>query len=174
MKEKNKSQVKTEKNLIESIINQGFFEIILSGHETKKNGKKTTNLVLWADKESQDILRKLFQIIKSELEIIIHAMMGQSKFDSLSNILFQNFFNDYREEKDLEESIEAEINDLKKYTFQVPKRKYKSLEDKYDVLSFDEVIDLVKFFRERRIQILKLLLEDFRNDKEKYNNFMKK
>ncbi|MEJ2252515.1 MAG: hypothetical protein P8Y97_23000 [Candidatus Lokiarchaeota archaeon] len=140
------------------------------------NYKNDDNNLIWADKWSMNILNKIFRIIQTELSYIISFMGNQDTFSCLSNLLFQKFHNEYMNKKDMEKSIEMKINDLEKYKFLAPNDisdETEFMEDEYEEISFEKVLDLIKSLRKKRINIFKTLLEDFKNNKEKYLNFMK-
>jgi len=66
-------------------------------------------------------------------------MGSRDKFSCLSNFLFQRFNCNFKEDKDLEKSIEDKIERLDEYNFFMPRSlygKYKTIEDEYEHIPF--------------------------------------
>lgn len=174
--ENKKNEQDYANSIILDLIKNKFFSINIQAYDREDYDKQTIDIAIWADKWGQDILNKLFRIIQTELGFITSFIGNDDIFSCLSDLLFQRFHIDYMEEKNLEKSIEEKIIDLEKFTFSTPKNmyeKYESMEEEYEEISFEKVADLIKSLRERRITIFKTLLEDFKNNKEKYLDFMK-
>ena len=79
--------------------------------------------------------------------------------------------------ENLEEAIGSKILELESYNFLSPKSMYesqKTIEDEFEKVSFEKVKDLILLLRKRRIFVFKTLLKDFKKNKDKYLDFLKK
>lgn len=167
-------------SVIKDIIKGPIYNINIQGCDVTKSSDEYRNLSLdiaiWTDKISQDILHKLFRILQTECGIVTNLMGSEDRFSGLSNVLFQNFHKDFKEQKDLEISIKDKINELEEYNFLSPKslyEKYDTIKDSLEYISLNEVKELILMLRKRRIKIFKTLLNDYRIEKDKYLEFMK-
>ena len=164
-----------EESDISKILQGAIYTIDIQGHDRTDYSKQSMDIAIWADKWSQDIIHKLNRIIQTELGYITNLMGHKDKFSGTCNLLLQNFYKEFLKKEDLEKSIENKIKNLEEYKFWTPKSLYEhyEIEDEYEELPFENVKDLLKSLRKRRIKIYEELLKDFLNNKDVYLDFMK-
>ncbi|KKM00880.1 hypothetical protein LCGC14_1800010 [marine sediment metagenome] len=163
-------------SIISKIIDKKVYEVNFEGFDLKDKGKRTMDVVFWVDEWSQNIIYKLSKIIQSEVSFINIFIAHQDKDSGLKDLLFQRFHRDFMKNKDLEESLVTKIKELEEYKFQSPKslyENYKIIKDGLEIISFNELNNMILSLRERRIKIYKTLLNEFNKNKEKYLDYMK-
>ncbi|MHA1293472.1 MAG: hypothetical protein ACTSQJ_12480 [Promethearchaeota archaeon] len=164
-------------SIISEIIQENIYSINIEGYDIKDTINKSINNVLWADKWSQDIFYKLFIIFKEELECVTLFMGLQDIFSCTSKLLSQKFYKEFLNKENLEDSIKQKIKNLEEFKFYTSSsiyEKYKTIKNQYEEITIDKIKKMFISLRERRLKIYKYLLKDFKKNKEKYLDFMKK
>lgn len=160
-----------EVNSISKILEEPIYSINIQGHDRTDYSKESMDIAIWADKWSQNILYKLFLILQSELDLILKIMSNNDKFSFICDILVDDFYTDLKKKIAVENILEKKIKDLQEFKFNTSKDLYKiyeDLEDEYEEVSLDEVIEMIQSLRKRNIDIYKEILLEVKRNKEKY------
>ena len=86
-------------SVITAIKSSEIFELNLIGYESRNYDKKTINNVLWADNIGQDIVYKLFILMKEEFGFIDYLKGVQDTFSRVGRFIYGNFIQELREKQ---------------------------------------------------------------------------
>lgn len=177
MKEKENTVKKEVGELnLTKMIQEQIYNINIQAHKIEDTTKKTINIAVWADRWSQNLLYKIFLIFQTELEYVTKLMSNEDLFSFVCDILVDEFHNEIKDKKDLENCIDNRIKQLEGCMFLTSRdlyTKYNELEDEYMEISFNDVKEIFLSLRKRKIDLYKAILKEFRNDKEKYISCIK-
>lgn len=103
---------KTILKIIQNTINEIMIIGRGEGEDVEDYSKITINIAILADNWSKERLYKLYKILQAEVDFIGSFRGLNDKFSCLSNLLLQEFHNDFIEKRNIEKSIEEKIKDL--------------------------------------------------------------
>lgn len=164
-------------NIISKIMQEKKYEINLIGFEAKDTSKQTIDSVVWAGDWGHDIIYKFFLIFQEELSFISTLKRYQDLYSFARKFLYNEFYNDIRKKKELkiENTLEKKIEELEEYKFFTSKgfgKNYESVVDEYEKISLEEVKDMILSLRKQRISVYKEILNEYKNNKEKYLKYL--
>lgn len=175
----NNNEKKNEEvgEILPKLMNQKFYEINIQGADAYNPKKKTIDSVLWADEFSHNIVYKIFLILQGENRFTPKFKRSEDIFSLISDILYDEFYTDIKAKKELniEKSLEKKIQDLEENKFLTSKgfgKNYDSVADEYEEISIEEVKDMIRSLRKRRIKVYKAVLKEFKKDTDKYLKYL--
>jgi len=176
MSRNTKKDQKEKKSLITQIDDDecGVYEIFIKSRYYKGTGENITggdqikSGVIWANSKGQEIIYKLFIIVKEELSPIV-SLMNTPKdiFTRTSHILFTNFVGNERKLKgsELEQAIKDEIKELKKNKFTI------GMDEDFNILevSLEDIVNIFLTLREQKIHFFEDILAEYQKRRQEYN-----
>lgn len=148
-------------------LSEDVFIITLEYKEFSEEDMVSETEVLWADKTTLKFIKKLFRVIKSEMSEVSQVMNLQEKSDS--DKYFRVISNNFNLNDDnIRDRIIRRIKRLKQFNFRSGGL----------TVHFDEIVEMIKSLRFKRIKFWENLLDDFTKNKDFYlakiKNQMKK
>ncbi|MFX0037652.1 MAG: hypothetical protein ACFE9I_18685 [Candidatus Hermodarchaeota archaeon] len=134
------------------------------------------NNVLWANKDTVDFLFEIVSLLKYEVDEISETGDPTDKlFVRVASTLSGNFRSEFLETGDLEKHIINYIKKLKESKYTIRKEgSYRGSPDYKEVeISFDEIKGKLIKIRNHKIKFYEKMLEEYRKNREQYNNYLK-
>jgi len=146
---------------MESLYYKGIGDNIVGGEVVERRG-------LWANLEGQNIIYKLFTIVKDELGPIVDNMnTPKDIFARTSYFLFNRFVGNERKIKgyELESAIKDKIEELKENKFII------GLDEEFNFIKvqLEDIMNMFLTLREQKIQFHEEILAEYQKRKQVYN-----
>lgn len=165
---------KNEKN--EEILFGDTYEVDITAFPFFDANKKYKSNSLWGHKKGIDFLFDIFWVIKNETDDIVDKKGEKvNKFQRTLTTLINEFISEFKEKGDLEEVITKYINELRKFKFETKREgSYRGAPDfEFIELSIDQIKESLYDLRRHKIQFYKVILEEYKKGKDKYNKILK-
>lgn len=146
-------------------------EILLSSFSFKDESTKSNTL--WTDEKGEQIVFKLFKILKDECDWIVdqRGMQEKNKFQKNVKTIYYNFFYKKCEDTDqIADVIKTKILTLKKDEYII------GIDDDsldFITISLKEISNCFLKLRQRRLGFYNALVKDYLENKDRYDEVLK-
>jgi len=129
--------------------------------------RQAKNIGMITDEIGYTTIKTLFELVKEETQGEVTPVMHKDKVQSSKAfaLILSNFRREIEEKCDIKQALEEKIQELTEFKFIIGLDK----EFEYIYISLEEVIEMIKNLRKRRIALYKVLLEQYEKHRERFD-----
>lgn len=158
------------------ILLEDSYEVHVTAHNIADYDNDYDSNVIWANKETVDFLFEIVSLLKYETEdlAIFNNDFTNNKFIRVKHAL-SLFSSEFLEKKDIEKVLLDYIKDLGEGKFTIRKQgSYRGSPDYKEIeITLDQVKEKLNKIRLHRIDFYKKVLEEYKKEKEEYDDFIR-